>query len=44
MSSTELREEIAIELEAMETMVDKLLTLGRDVDHREARIREKTAR
>jgi hypothetical protein len=38
-----LREEIAIELEALETTVDELLALQRDVADREPTTREKTA-
>jgi hypothetical protein len=39
----ELREEIAVELEALEATVNELLALQRDVAHREPTIREKTA-
>jgi hypothetical protein len=39
----ELGEEIAIELEALETTVDELLMLQRDVAHRGATVRKKTA-
>jgi hypothetical protein len=43
MTPVELREEIAIELEAMEKVVDELLALQRDVAHKTPTIREKTA-
>jgi hypothetical protein len=39
----ELREEIAVELEALEATVNELLALQRDVAHREPTVREKTA-
>jgi hypothetical protein len=39
----ELREEIAVELEALEATVNELLGLQRDVAHREPTVREKTA-
>jgi len=42
-TSAELREEIAIELEAMEATVNELLTLQDDVAGREPTVREKTA-
>jgi len=43
MNPAELGEEIAIELEALETTVSELLALQRDVAHREPTVREKTA-
>ena len=43
MKPEELREEIAVELEALEATVNELLALQRDVAHREPTIREKTA-
>ena len=43
MRPDELREEIAVELEALEATVNELLALQRDVAHREPTIREKTA-
>jgi hypothetical protein len=43
MSSVDLRQEIAIELEAMEIITDELLALQQDVAHRTPTIREKTA-
>lgn len=43
MKPIELREEIAVELEAMEMTVDELVALQRDTAHREPTTREKTA-
>ena len=43
MNPAELREQIAVELEAMELTVSELLSLQQDVVHREATIRENTA-
>lgn len=43
MSALVLREEIAVELEAMESTVDELLALRRDVAHREPTVRETAA-
>lgn len=43
MNPAELGEEIAVEIEALETTVNELLTLQRDVAHREPTVREKTA-
>lgn len=43
MTSEELREEIAIELENIETVLHELSTLYEDVKGREASVREKTA-
>ena len=43
MKPAELREEIAVELEAMEMTVDELLSLQQDVTRREPTVREKTA-
>ena len=43
MTSEELREEIAIELENIETVLGELATLYEDVKGREATVREKTA-
>ena len=43
MTSEELREEIAIELENIETVLRELSTLYEDVKGREASVREKTA-
>ena len=43
MTPAELREEIVVELEAMELIVNELLALQQDVAQREATIREKTA-
>lgn len=43
MSPVELREEIAVELEPMEMTVKELLSLQRDVAHREPTVRENTA-
>ena len=43
MKPAELREEIAIELEALEATVDELLALHQDVAGREPTVREKTA-
>ena len=43
MNPTELGEEIALELEALEMTVKELLALQRDVAHREPTVREKTA-
>lgn len=43
MKPDELREEIAVELEALEATVNELLALQRDVAHGEPTIREKTA-
>jgi hypothetical protein len=43
MTPADLGEEIAVELEALETTVNELLALQRDVAHREPTVREKTA-
>jgi hypothetical protein len=43
MRNTELREEIVIELEALETTTNELLALHRDVADHEPTVREKTA-
>jgi hypothetical protein len=43
MNPDDLREEIAIELEAMEQIVEELLTLQHDVARRMPTVREKTA-
>lgn len=43
MNINELREQIAIELEALELTVEELLTLQRDLAGKEATVREKTA-
>ena len=43
MKPDELREEVAIELEAMAQVIDELLALQRDVAKREPTLREKTA-
>ena len=43
MKPIELREEIAVELEAMEMIVDELVALQRDIALREPTTREKTA-
>lgn len=43
MKPIELREEIAVELEAMEMTVDELVSLQRDIALREPTTREKTA-
>ena len=43
MTSEELREEIAIELENIETVLGELATLYEDAKGREASVREKTA-
>ncbi len=43
MNPADLREEIAVELEAMELTVNELLALQRDVAEREPTIRENTA-
>ena len=43
MTPAELREEIAIELEALAITVDELVTLHQDVTDREPTVREKTA-
>jgi hypothetical protein len=42
-NAADLREEIAIELEALETIVNELLALQQDVAHREPTVREKAA-
>ena len=43
MTPAELREEIAVELEALATTVNELVTLHQDVADREPTVREKTA-
>lgn len=43
MRAAELGEEIAIELEALETIVNELLALQQDVSHREPTVREEAA-
>ena len=43
MKPAELREEIAVELEALEAIVNELLVLQEDVAEREPTVREKTA-
>ncbi|MEI6205947.1 MAG: hypothetical protein WCP20_04110 [Desulfuromonadales bacterium] len=43
MTNLELKEEIAIELEAMNTIVDEAVALFHDISGRDATIREKTA-
>ena len=43
MKTSELREEIEIELEAMESIVKELISLRQDLDKREPSVREKTA-
>lgn len=43
MKPGELREQIAVELEALEATVTELLALRRDVAHREPTVRERTA-
>ena len=43
MKPIELREEIAVELEAMEMIVDELVALQRDIALRDPTTREKTA-
>ena len=43
MTVDDLKEEIAIELEFMETVVHELLSLKNELEHREPTVREKTA-
>jgi len=43
MTVSQLREEIDIELEAMELIVKELVSLGQDLESREPTVREKTA-
>ena len=43
MNAADLREEIAVELEALETTVNELLALQQDVAHREPTVRENAA-
>jgi hypothetical protein len=42
-NAADLREEIAVELEALQTTVDELLALQQDVAHREPTVRENAA-
>ena len=43
MTVEDLKEEISIELEFMETVVHELLSLKNELEHREPTVREKTA-